>query len=284
MTELVLATRGSPLALAQARLVAAAIEERRPDVAIRLLVVTTTGDRDRTTPVTALTELGAFVRAVQAAVLAGEADLAVHSAKDLPVDGSDRLVAYHPARADAADALVGVSLDDLADRARVGTGSPRREAQLRILRPQVEVVPIRGNVDTRVGLVGSSVDAVVLAVAGLERVGLSDRIAHRFELDEMVPAPAQGALTVEVLPGTFAEEVAASLADPDTTRAVATERALLEITGAGCRAALGAHAVTDDDRISLHVFVSDDRGPRRTVVVGSDPLDVAQAAAKELGL
>ena len=284
MTELVLATRGSALAVAQSRLVASDIERRHPEITVRLLVVETTGDRDRTTAVTSLTELGAFVRSVQTAVLAGEADLAVHSAKDLPVDGPETLVAYHPARADAADALVGVSLEDLPGGARVGTGSPRREAQLRILRPDVDVVAVRGNVDTRVGLVGSTVDAVVLAVAGLERVGLADRVSHRFDLAEMVPAPAQGALAVEVGRGTLAEDVVSELADPATTLAIAAERSLLEITGAGCRTALGAHATVDDDRISMHVFVSDEQGPRRAIVDGHDPLDAAQTARKELGM
>jgi len=123
MTELTIATRGSKLALAQSSLVAEMIARTFPEVETKLLTVETTGDRDRATAVTALTELGAFVRAVQSAVLDGRADLAVHSAKDLPVVGPDGLVGFHPKRADAADALVGSSLNDLSDGATVGTGS-----------------------------------------------------------------------------------------------------------------------------------------------------------------
>ncbi len=285
MTEIILATRGSRLALAQSTLVADTIMAAFPDVTVELTTVETTGDRDRTTAVTALTELGAFVRSVQSAVLEGRADLAVHSAKDLPVIGPDGLVGFHPLRADTADALVGMTLDELPQGASVGTGSPRREAQLRELRPDLEIVPVRGNVDTRISLAtGGSLDAVVLAVAGLDRTGLSAHIAYRFAPSEMVPAPAQGALTIETRPGTFAAEVAATLQDEATRIAVDTERALLDITGAGCRSALGALARIDDQRIVMDTFVEDDKGRRRATVDGADPLEVAEAAKRELGL
>ncbi len=285
MTEIVIATRGSKLALAQSTHVADTIMVSFPDVTVELTTIETTGDRDRITAVTALTELGAFVRSVQSAVLDGRADLAVHSAKDLPVVGPDGLVGFHPLRADTADALVGTTLDELPAGASVGTGSPRREAQLRELRPDLEIVPIRGNVDTRISLAnGDSMDAVVLAVAGLDRTGLSHHIAYRFAPHEMVPAPAQGALTIEARPGTFAAEIASSLEDAATRTAVDTERALLDVTGAGCRSALGALARLEDHRIVMDTFVSDDRGSRRASVDGSDPFVVAEAAKRELGL
>ncbi len=285
MTEIVIATRGSKLALAQSTHVADTIMASFPDVTVELTTIETTGDRDRITAVTALTELGAFVRSVQSAVLDGRADLAVHSAKDLPVVGPDGLVGFHPLRADTADALVGTTLDELPAGASVGTGSPRREAQLRELRPDLEIVPIRGNVDTRISLAnGDSMDAVVLAVAGLDRTGLSHHIAYRFAPHEMVPAPAQGALTIEARPGTFAAEIASSLEDAATRTAVDTERALLDVTGAGCRSALGALARLEDHRIVMDTFVSDDRGSRRASVDGSDPFVVAEAAKRELGL
>ncbi len=285
MTELTIATRGSRLALAQSKLVADAIAEAFPNIAVRITTVETTGDRDHATAVTALTELGAFVRAVQDAVLEGRADLAVHSAKDLPVVGPDGLIGFHPKRADAADALAGASLDALSDAATVGTGSPRREAQLRELRPDLQIVPVRGNVDTRISLVtGGSIDAVVLAVAGLDRTRLSQHISHRFTLHEMVPAPAQGALTIEARPGTFAAEVATSLEDESTRVAVDAERELLAITGAGCRSALGAFARVDGQRLVMDAFVADDRGRRRTTVEADDPITLAKVAMKELGL
>lgn len=285
MAELTIATRGSKLAIAQSGLVADAIMDAHPDVTVRLVTVETSGDRDRTSAVTTLTELGAFVRAVQSAVLDGHADLAVHSAKDLPVSGPDGLVGFHPMRADAGDALVGVSLDGLAPGATVGTGSPRREAQLNELRPDLEIVPVRGNVDTRIALTtGGSVAAVILAVAGLDRTGLSAHISHRFTPREMVPAPAQGALTIEARSGTLASEVAAGLEDRPTTIAVDAERALLEITGAGCRSALGAFARVEGQRLVMDAFVADERGRRRATVAGDDPAEVAEAAKRELGL
>ncbi|MEE8498865.1 MAG: hydroxymethylbilane synthase [Acidimicrobiia bacterium] len=285
MTELTIATRASKLALAQSELVAGAIMKVFPDVIVRMLTVETAGDRDQVTAVAALTELGAFVRAVQSAVLDGRADLAVHSAKDLPVAGPDGLVGFHPIRGEVADALVGTSLGDLPRAARVGTGSPRREAQLRELRDDLRIVSIRGNVDTRISLaVDGSVDAVVLAVAGLDRMGLSEHIAHRFAPHEMIPAPAQGALSIETRPGTLAAEIAIGLEDDATRAAVDAERSLLEITGAGCRSALGAFARVEKQRMVMDAFVSDERGPRRTFVEADDPISLAQLAMQELGL
>lgn len=290
MTELTLATRGSKLALAQSTIIANAIMQAFDDVSVKLMTVETTGDQDRTTAVTDLTELGAFVRSVQRLVLEGVADLAVHSAKDLPVTGPDGLVCFNPMRADASDALVGASLDSLCQGATVGTGSPRREAQIHELRPDLRIVPVRGNVDTRISLTTeSSINAVVLAVAGLDRTGLSEHISHRFTLREMVPAPGQGALTIEARPGTFAFEVAAALEDEPTRSAVDAERALLEITGAGCRSALGAYATVAytgarGRGLVMDAFVSDDRGRRRAHVDGDDAVSLAEAAKKALGL
>ncbi len=285
MPELVIATRGSKLALSQSQIVADSISRLLSDVTVKLLIVETTGDRDRKTAVTELTEMGAFVRSVQIEVMEKRADLAVHSAKDLPVIGPPGLEGFHPKRVDAADALVGASLGDLSEGARVGTGSPRREAQLKELRPDLEIVPIRGNVDTRVALTnGPDVDAVVLAVAGLERSRLSQHISHRFTTDEMVPAPAQGALTVEVRRGTFAYELVAALEDETTRVAVDAERALLEVTGAGCRSALGAYARSEGGTLVMEAFVSDERGPRRSRVEGGDPRTVAEVMKRRLGL
>ncbi len=284
-TELILATRGSRLAVAQSTIVATSIMRAFDDVTVTLTTVETTGDQDRTTAVTALTELGAFVRSVQRLVLEGRADLAVHSAKDLPVIGPDGLVGFNPRRGDVADALVGVSLEDLPVGATVGTGSPRREAQLSELRPDLQIVPVRGNVDTRISLTKEgSIDAVVLAVAGLDRAGLSEHISHRFASHEMVPAPAQGALTIEARPGTFASEVAATLEDDPTRTAVDAERALLEIAGAGCRSALGAHVIVKGNRLVMDAFVSDDRGRRRMTVEDDNPTSVAEAMKRALGL
>jgi hydroxymethylbilane synthase len=285
MGDLLLATRGSALALAQARAVADELAIHHPGIDVELVVVTTSGDLDRTSPVTELTELGAFVRAVQHAVLVGDADAAVHSCKDLPVHGPEGLAAIHPARLPAEDVLCGAALTDLRQGARVGTGSPRRSAQLSLLRPDLEVTGIRGNVDTRLTRVGAGdYDAVVLAEAGLCRLGRLDAVGHRFPLDQMVPAPAQGALAVECPEGAPAFELLTPLDDPATRRAVVAERAVLGFTRMGCRGALGAHASPmPDGSLVLTGFVDDDAGPRRATVAVSDA-EAPAALCEALGI
>jgi hydroxymethylbilane synthase len=284
MSDLVLATRGSRLALAQARRVVERLAATHPGIAVSVLEVSTRGDADRTTPVTELTELGAFVRAIQQAILDGRADLAVHSCKDLPTAGPDGLVAVYPEREAPWDVLCGASLADLPHGARVGTGSPRRRAQLMALRPDLRVEGIRGNVGTRLEMAESGeFDAVVLAEAGLRRLGLQDAISHRFTLDEMVPAPAQAALAVEAVEGSEAAHIVSAIDDPATRTAVETERTLLAITGAGCRAALGAHAAVNSG-ITLTAFVEDDGGPRRAAESAPDATGLADRVREALGL
>lgn len=250
---------------------------------ISMVEVETAGDRDQTGSITELTEIGAFVRAVQQAVLDGRADMAVHSLKDLPVEPSTGLViAAFPERAAPLDVLVGRTLDGLPWGAVVGTGSPRRSSQLRALRPDLETVELRGNIDTRLDKVGrSEVDAAVLAEAGLTRLGREDVIAQRFTVEEMVPAPGQGSLAVETRLGSEAEELVRAIDDPDLRDLATTERHLLAETGAGCRSSLGALAAREvDGSIRLDVFVEDERGPRRAVLHAADA-DQAVAAARE---
>jgi hydroxymethylbilane synthase len=281
--ELRIATRSSALATAQAEQVAACLRGAHPDLTTRLVPVRTSGDEDRTSPVTSLTEVGAFVRAVQRAVVEGRADLAVHSAKDLPVLGPSELTQFHPVRGPVWDVLCGANLAALPTGARVGTGSPRRAAQLARLRPDVAIVPVRGNVDTRLGLVTrGEVGAVVLAEAGLERLGRNGDFHHRFSLEEMVPAPAQGALAIEALAGSRAARLAEVLVDPATVASVGAERRLLGITGAGCRSALGALGEVEGDHIRLTGFVADEWGPRRAEVLGADPEQAADLLSRAL--
>ncbi|MGH8957631.1 MAG: hydroxymethylbilane synthase, partial [Acidimicrobiia bacterium] len=201
MSDLRIATRRSPLALAQATRVANLLAHRQ--LSAELVEVTTAGDRDRVSSIAELTELGAFVRAVQDAVVEGRADLAVHSLKDLPVVGPEALtLAAVPERASPFDVVVGLRLDDLPQGALVGTGSPRRVTQLMALRPDLRTIELRGNVDTRLEKVASGeVDAAIVAEAGLERLGRTDAIAQRLDASEMVPAPGQGALAIETRTG-----------------------------------------------------------------------------------
>ena len=284
MSELRLATRRSPLALAQAHLVAGMLADKGVETSI--VPVVSTGDRDRVSPVTTLTEVGAFVRAIQQAVLDGRADVAVHSGKDLPVDGPDNVIGFYPERAAPWDVLCGATLDGLEPGAVVGTGSPRRTAQLRRLRPEIEIVGIRGNVGTRLDKVAQGeVAAIMLAEAGLARLGMSDSITQRLSLEQMVPAPAQAALTLEAIAGSQAAEILAGVDHLPSRRAVEAERALLALTGAGCRSALGAYATAGESgSIDIVGFVEDEVGARRGKASGDTPGEAAAALQVELGL
>ncbi|MGI9092847.1 MAG: hydroxymethylbilane synthase [Mycobacteriales bacterium] len=249
-----LGTRGSALAQAQAQVVAAALRAatRRP---VELVTISTAGDRSGR-QISELGGTGVFVAGVRDALLAGEVDLAVHSYKDLPTAPAPGLViAAVPTRADGRDAVVSRHgrLGELPAGSRVGTGAARRIALLKSMRRPVEVVPIRGNVTTRIDAVdGGRIDAVVVALAGLQRLGAESRAAEILDPREFTPAPAQGALAVECRADD--EPVIAALADLDDPVARATvtaERALLRVLEAGCTAPVGAVAGVDGDRLQL---------------------------------
>lgn len=263
-----LGTRGSALAQAQSRALANALtrvaRDRGLELHIELHLVTTKGDTS-TESLVGLSQTGVFVAGVRQALLDGECDLVVHSLKDIPVAPQEGItLAALPAREDSRDALCsnGVAFGDLPEGAKVGTGSPRRSAQLLTLRPDLEIGPLRGNVDTRLGTVGDRYDAVVLAVAGLKRVGRADAISHIFPFTDMLPAPGQGALAIETTDGIdpqLAEAIAAL--DHATTRAAVTaERAALGILDAGCAAPVGAHATVVGDNLTLQVRAIDVKG------------------------
>jgi hydroxymethylbilane synthase len=248
------ATRASLLARTQSGIVADALRERL-DREVVLVEVSTRGDVDQTTPLASFGGVGVFVSAVRDAVLRGDADVAVHSLKDLPTGEAEGLrLAAVPPREDARDVLVardGGTVATLPAGATVGTGSPRRAAQLRALRSDLQVVPVRGNVDTRVRkVVDGELDAVVLAHAGLARLDRLDAVTEVLGTDQMLPAPGQGALAVECR---AVEDDAALLdallhLDDDATRAAVTaERSLLAALEAGCSAPVGAHATVSGD-------------------------------------
>ncbi len=260
-------TRGSALALAQAHSTAEVLT--RAGVRARLVVVETAGDRRG--PDLAWGE-GAFVAAIEHELLAGRVDVAVHSAKDVPTDADPRLwIAAYLERADPRDALVvapglgaipgfGGSLDDLPSGARIGTDSPRRTGFLLAHRPDLDVRPIHGNVDTRLRrLDAGDADALVLACAGLDRLGLGGRIAERLDPEVVPPAPGQGALAIQVR-ADDAEmvEIVGRLDHHATRLAVETERAFLAASGGGCRSPIGALATVGSDGLDLlgaHVMV-----------------------------
>jgi hydroxymethylbilane synthase len=253
-----LGTRRSALAMAQANLVADAIRALRGRP-VELIEITTHGDVS-TEPLASIGGTGVFVSALRDGVLSGGVDLAVHSYKDLPTAPAQGLViAAVPAREDPRDVLVardGRKLADLPAGAVIGTGSPRRAAQLRASRPDLDIRPIRGNVDTRIRLVSSGeVDAVVLARAGLARLGRLDEATQVLDVDEMLPAPAQGALAVECAGGTDLAAELAELDDPASRAAVEAERAVLAALEAGCSAPVGAYAEATESEIFLRATV-----------------------------
>ena len=284
MTErpLRLGSRRSPMAVAQSRLVADMITERtgRP---VHLVGVTTHGDVSRA-QLNQIGGTGVFVSALREALLEDEVDLAVHSLKDLPSGPARGIVlAAVPPREDPRDALVardGAKLADLPAGARIGTGSPRRAAQLLGLRGDLRCVPIRGNADTRLRQVTEGeLEAVVLACAGLARIGQAGAVTQVFDLDEMLPAPGQGALAVECRdgePGLAA--LLATVNDEASMAAAVAERSLLEALGAGCSAPVGGYAAgTEQLRMRAAVLSLD--GTRALRVTGS----ASAADARRLG-
>ncbi len=241
-----LATRGSALALAQARHVAGLLGGD-----VELVTITTTGDRRR-----AVEDKREWVAELEDALLRGDVDLAVHSAKDVPVEIADGLeLIAAPPRADPRDVLCGAaSLDALAAGARVGTSSLRREAQIRARRPDVELVELRGNVDTRLKkLAGGEADAIVLAAAGLARLGRSDAADAMLDL---VPAPGQGTLAIEAREDdAVARAAVAPLRDATTEACLTCERALVAALDADCSTPVGAYATATPDGLHLRAFV-----------------------------
>jgi hydroxymethylbilane synthase len=275
------ATRGSELARWQAARVAA-----RLGGDVELVIVSTVGDQRTDVPIHAMGGTGVFVKEVQQAVLDGRADLAVHSAKDLPASESPAglSLAAVPERADPRDALVGAALADLPAGARVATGSVRRRAQLAALRPDLTFAELRGNVPTRVAR-ASDFDAVVVAVAALERLGLDDRIAERLDPSVMLPQVGQGALAVEIRIDD--DELRARLdAIDDVTAhvAVTAERAYLAELGGGCDLPCGALAHVDRDAVTVEALLASPSGHvvLRVHSTDPDPAAAGRAAAAEV--
>jgi hydroxymethylbilane synthase len=269
-----LGSRRSPMAIAQSRLVAELITERTGRQ-VKIVGVTTLGDVSRA-QLTQIGGTGVFVSALREALLGGEVDLAVHSLKDLPTGPAAGIVlAAVPPREDPRDALVardGAKLADLPAGARVGTGSPRRAAQLLGLRADLRCVPIRGNAGTRLGKVADGeLDGVILAAAGLARIGSAHAITQVFEPDEMLPAPGQGALAVECRDGEPGLAALLQAVTHEASRAAVTaERSLLEALEAGCSAPIGAYAAgTEPLRMRAAVISTD--GTRVLRAHGSAP-------------
>ncbi len=285
-----LGTRASALATTQSGQVADRLRALT-GVEVELVTVSTEGDRNQA-PLTQIGGTGVFVAALREAVLDGSVDLAVHSLKDLPTTPDPRLaLAAVTIREDPRDVLVardGLTLGELPQGARVGTGSPRREAQLNALGLGIEVVPVRGNVDTRIGRVTSGdLDAVVLARAGLLRLGREGEATEVLDPIQVLPAPGQGALAVECrVDDESTTRLLSVLDDPDTRAAVTAERSLLSALEAGCSAPVGALADVvwgdDGDELWLRAVVGDPSGAPTIRLSASGPLDEPAAVGERL--
>jgi hydroxymethylbilane synthase len=248
MTETVrIGTRGSELALWQANHVKAALEGKHPGLVVVLEVITTDGDRIQDRPLHEVGGKGLFVKGIEEKLLDGSVDLAVHSMKDLPAEmPAGLVVACTPVREDPRDALCGrdeTPLAQLAAGTRVGTGSLRRSALALRVNPKIEIVPLRGNVPTRLRKVGVELDAVILAAAGLRRLGLAEHITEALDLDRFCPAPTQGVLALQCRSDDLrVRELVKVMSDPTTTIAATAERAFLSRLHAGCTVPVGCYA------------------------------------------
>ena len=297
---LTMGTRGSALALAQARQVAAAVERLHPGLTVIERIIRTTGDRRASESLPSIGGKGVFTLEIEAALLDGEIDFAVHSLKDLPPEMPAGLgLAAVPAREVAADSLIPrsdwaqwaqapeLSLPQLPVGAIVGTSSLRRRAMLLNLRPDLVVVDLRGNIDTRLRkLETEGLHAIVLARAGLNRLGLVPAKLADLPESWFVPAPAQGALALQARTADLATRaILMALDDAPTRAAVVAERALVLALGAGCSTPLGALARCQEDSVVLCAVVLDANGTRRIAVTiegAGDPVLVGQSAARKL--
>ncbi len=288
MNAIRIGTRASKLALAQSEAVARLLRDANPGVAVELVEITTRGDADRETPLSEGSSVGWFTTAIQQALLRNEIDIAVHSYKDLPTKRPDGLtIAAVPLRADPRDVLVsrsGQRLRDLPAGAVVGTSSPRRSAQILAGRPDLRVESIRGNVETRIAKVmDGHYDAAVLALAGMQRLGREDEATQVFGYEEMVPAPAQGALAVECRSSDErAMALARSIDDPDLRNIVTAERVFLATLEAGCSFPAAAYAEHFGSTIKLHGLVAPEGRVVRSKIGG--PRKTAAGLGKSLAL
>jgi len=224
-----------------------------------LLIIKTTGDKITGVPLAKVGTKGLFTKELEEALLENRIDLAVHSLKDMPTElPAGLMLAAVPEREDARDAIVGKTLDELGAGARIGTSSLRRAAQLKALRPDLQIENIRGNLDTRLRKLDEGLyDAIVLAAAGLRRLGWGERITQILPVELMCPAAGQGALAIETRNGTdAAAAVCATLTHEDTLRSVRAERALLSGLGGGCQVPIGAYARIKDGRVRLRGVVA----------------------------
>ncbi|MEP7354066.1 MAG: hydroxymethylbilane synthase [Acidobacteriota bacterium] len=286
---IVIGSRGSQLALWQANHIAACLAEL--GVETRLEIIKTTGDKIQDVPLAKVGGKGLFTKEIEEALIDRSIDLAVHSMKDVPTELPDGLIiSAIPEREEPRDALIGCTIAELRDGTRIGTSSLRRSSQLLAYNPKLEIHMLRGNVDTRLRKQEEGqFDAIVLAAAGLRRLGWQDRIAELIPIDIMCPAVGQGALAIETRnDGRLAQEIVRKLDHPATQAAVVAERALLAMLGGGCQVPVGSHAqwVQGENGRQLHLIglVAEPDGSRiiRAELSGTDPFLIGSTLGRTL--
>ena len=280
LVKLVIGSRGSKLALTQTHWVRDRLQAHHDSLEIEVLEIRTTGDT-ATGSLRSFGGAGVFTKELERALLEGQIDLAIHSLKDLPTQMHPELtLVATPEREDVRDALIGPDLSSLADLpngARLGTGSLRRRAQLKALRPDLEILDIRGNLDTRIDkAMRGECDAVVLAVAGLNRLGWQQRIGVHLSLNQVLPAPGQGALGLQMRADNPLKSYVGALNHAPTQAAVQAERQLLQTLRAGCHAPVGAWARLKEDQLTLDGLVGHPDGTEMLRARHSAPLTDAQ--------
>ena len=289
MKSIRIASRSSKLALAQSEQIRDILLNLSSDLEITIVKVSTRGDRDKSDFLHKSESVGFFTSEVENAILDGRADMAVHSLKDLPTAyRAGLMVAAIPQRQSPADALVAsaqvTSIKDLPAGTTIGTSSLRRIAQLRHIRDDLECVPLRGNIETRVSKVASGkVDAIVVACAGLNRLGLADKISTILPPEEFLPAPGQGALAVQIRQDdNELAELVSQIDDRDSRVTAEAEREVLKATHGGCSIPLGAYAKISGDTITIDAMISDIEGKTHIRKSKTTPLEQAKTCAGEL--
>ncbi len=267
MENLIAATRAGVLAVSQTKSVIAMLNKIRPDLTIEIKTITTSGDSDRRTALWNLKDTGFFTSQIEDALLAKEADFAVHSFKDIPTQYREGLkITAVCDRNFVEDCLISnlnvSSIEQLPNGAKIGTSSMRRAAQIKHLRDDLQVIPIRGNVKTRIRkLDNDDYDAIILARAGLERLGLGEKISFIFNPAEFIPAPAQGALAIQTKSNdNKTNEIIATINNKNAQTETAAERKILSVLECGCHAPVGTYAKISDGQIKIHAFISNPDG------------------------
>ena len=267
--KLVVGTRGSNLALIQTNLVIDKLKEANPDVEFEVKIIKTKGDLIKNLPLDKIGDKGLFVKEIENSLLNKEIDIAVHSMKDMPSSLPAGLkFASSPKREDPRDVFIFKdgykNIDDLPKGAKIGTGSKRRKYQLLKLRPDLEIVPIRGNIETRINKIETeNLDGVVLAASGLKRAGLESKIDYYIPTDIMVPAPAQGILAIEIRDNDEkTQNIINSIKDEDTKVQIEAERGFLIGVNGSCHVPMGAYCDVDGDKIKLTGLYGDEHGKK----------------------